>query len=94
MYKPVNVKALKNYKLWLAYSDGTSGEVDLSHLVGKGVFRFWDKYNNFEQVHIGKHGEVAWSDKIDLCSDALYMRIVGKNAEELFGEMNIEVENA
>lgn len=92
MYKPISVKPLPEYKLWLEYSDGISGEVDLSHLVGKGVFRYWDDYANFEQVYIGKSGEIAWSDEIDLCPDALYMRIVGKTAEELF--MSVEVDYA
>ena len=91
MYKPVNVKPLSEYKLWLEYSDGISGEVDLSHLAGKGVFRYWDEYENFEQVHIGESGEIAWSDEIDLCPDALYMKIAGKTAEELIVEMNRKV---
>lgn len=87
MYKPVSVKPLPGYKLWLEYSDGKSGEVDLSHLAGKGVFAFWDKPANFEAVYIGESGEIAWSDEIDLCPDSLYMRLVGKSADELFASL-------
>ena len=29
------------YRVWLRYSDGSTGEVDLSDLIGKGVFRAW-----------------------------------------------------
>ncbi|RLD06363.1 MAG: DUF2442 domain-containing protein [Chloroflexi bacterium] len=90
MYKPISVKPLPEYRLWLEYSDGISGEVDLSHLAGKGVFSYWDDYANFEKVYIGESREIAWSDKIDLCPDALYMKIVGKSAEELFEDVNME----
>jgi hypothetical protein len=37
-FRPLKVKALPNSKLWVKYSDGVEGEVDLSHLGGKGVF--------------------------------------------------------
>ncbi len=87
MYKPVNVRPLPGYRLWLEYSDGTSGEVNLSHLAKRGVFVYWDEPTNFERVYIGENGAVAWSDEIDLCPDSLYMRLVGKTAEELFTGM-------
>jgi hypothetical protein len=41
MYKIIEAKALEDYRLWLKYSDGTEGAVDLSHLAGKGVFAAW-----------------------------------------------------
>ena len=44
MFKPVGVRALSNYKLWLRYSDGAEGEVDLSEFAGRGVFKLWDEY--------------------------------------------------
>ena len=33
---------------------------------------------------IGEHGQVAWSDEIDLCPDALYLRLTDKAPEEVF----------
>jgi len=50
MFKPVKVKALGEYKIWLEYADGVKGEVDLSHLAGKGVFSLWNDYTIFENV--------------------------------------------
>jgi hypothetical protein len=58
--------------------------VDLSHLVGKGVFALWNNYHAFQQVYIGSSGQIAWSDEIDLCPDAVYLKITGKNPEEVF----------
>ena len=84
MLKPVEVKALKNYRLHLKYSDGVEGEVDLSEFAGKGVFALWNDYSKFEQVHIGTSGEVAWNEDVDMDADAMYMKITGKSVEELF----------
>ena len=38
----------------------------------------------FESVDIGEHGQVAWGDEIDMCPDALYLRLTGKTPEEVF----------
>lgn len=84
MFKPIEIKALPNYKLWVKYSDGVEGEVDLSHLAGKGVFALWNDYTAFEQVYIGSSGEIAWSDEVDICPDSTYMKITGKTPEQLF----------
>ncbi|MBN1889812.1 MAG: DUF2442 domain-containing protein [Thermoflexales bacterium] len=91
MFKPIQVKALPNYQLWVRYSDGVEGKIDLSHLAGKGVFSLWDDYHAFEQVTIGSSGEIAWGDEIDICPDAVYMRITGKTPEELFPALRTEV---
>ncbi len=55
MFKPVDVRALPHYRLWLRYSDGMEGEVDLSDLADKGVFKLWNDYSAFENVHIGEY---------------------------------------
>ena len=36
MLRPTYVEAREGYRLWLRYSDGTAGELDLSHLAGTG----------------------------------------------------------
>lgn len=88
--KPISVRALAGYKLWLQYSDGVEGVVDLSHLVGKGVFSFWNDVAAFQKVHIGDHGEIVWNDEVDLCPDSMYLRITGLKPEELFPNLRAE----
>jgi hypothetical protein len=90
MFRPVNVRALPGYKLWIKYSNGVEGEADLSHLAGKGVFALWNDYAAFQQVYIGAHGEIAWSEEIDLCPDSIYMKITGRTPEELFPSLRAE----
>lgn len=84
MFKPIDVKARPGYRIWVRYADGVEGEVDLSHLAGRGVFSLWNDYGEFEMVHVGPGGAIAWSNEIDLCPDAIYMRITGKTPEEVF----------
>jgi hypothetical protein len=84
MPTPVEVKPLEGYRLWLKYSDGVEGIVDLSGLAGKGVFAIWDDYQAFQQVYLTPSGEVTWGEQVDLCPDALYLKITGKQPEELF----------
>lgn len=78
------VKPLENYRLWVEYADGVEGIVDLSDLVGKGVFAAWNDERTFRQVYIGPGGEIAWSEGIDLCPDAIYLKVTGKKPEDLF----------
>ena len=82
--KPVEVKALPNFRIWLRYDDGTNGEVDLSDLVGQGVFRAWDDLEFFNAVHLGVHGAIEWGNDIDICPDAMYLRLTGRSPEEVF----------
>lgn len=81
---PVEVRALKPYRIWLRYDDGVQGEVDLSHLAGDGVFVAWLDHSFFAGVHLGPSGSIAWSDDLDLCGDALYLEITGMTPEEMF----------
>ena len=84
MFKPVKVTPLSGYKLRIRYTDGVEGEVDLSHLVGNGVFSLWNDPQAFSNVCIGSSGEIKWSEEVDLCPDALYLQITGKSPEEVF----------
>lgn len=82
MIRLVEVEPLDDYRIRLRYSDGSAGEVDLSDLVGKGVFRTWGDRSFFEGVHVAPHGSVAWDEEIELCPDALYIELTGKPLEE------------
>ncbi len=80
--RPVRVEAREGFRIWLEYSDGVSGEVDLSHLASNEAFKIWNDRECFESVYLDS-GDIAWSDDAGLCHNALYMQITGKTAEEL-----------
>ncbi|MCL4694464.1 MAG: DUF2442 domain-containing protein [Candidatus Hydrogenedentes bacterium] len=90
MRKITDVKVLPNFRLGLTFDSGESGEVDLSRLVGCGVFAQWNDEDRFRQVEIGPAGELQWDDSLDLCPDALYLEATGKEPEELFANLNRE----
>jgi hypothetical protein len=87
MLQPVEVKPLPGHRIWIEYNDGQSGEIDLSHLTGQGVFKAWDEPGCFEKVRITSHRSIAWNDDIELCADALYMELTGKSVEEVMPGM-------
>lgn len=75
------VRALENYRLWLQFSDGTKGEVDLAHLVGKGVFAVWNDRAFFAKAAVDPLARtVCWPGGIDLDPDVLYAKATGKAA--------------
>jgi hypothetical protein len=84
MARPIEVKALAKFRIWLRYDDNTQGEVDLSDLAGRGVFRAWDDAVFFRSVRLGSHGAIEWSNQIDICPDAMYLRLTGKSPEDVF----------
>ena len=94
MIRPVSVRPLPNYRIYLEFSDGSKGEVDLSDLAGKGVFQVWNDYSFSEKVHIGPERQINWDDYIELCADSLYLKLAGKTPEELFPRLRHEQPHA
>lgn len=63
----IECRPMPNYILWIKFSDGVNGEVDLSDLVGKGVFKLWNNREEFDKVVIDSEaGTVCWAQTIDL----------------------------
>jgi hypothetical protein len=50
--KIVACKPNPNYHVWIRFDDGLEGEVDLSALVGQGVFEAWTSIEFFNQVRV------------------------------------------
>ena len=87
MFKPIAVKALKKYVIWVKYEDGSEGKVDLSHFAGKPMFQFWEEDKNFEKVYIDETtGAIAWNDEIDFCPDSIYIQINNIDPEKYFSK--------
>lgn len=81
MVKLISVAAMPGYRLQLSYADGVTGIVDLSSVVGQGVFAPLVDETFFRTVHIGEYGQIAWSEEIELCPDAAYEDVRGKPRE-------------
>ena len=94
MHKVIRVNVLPKYRVELQFEDGKSGIVDLSRLVGKGVFAVWSDYAAFKKVRIGEAGELVWGDQIDLCPDSLYLRATRQHPEDVFPSLKREAAHA
>ena len=69
------------YRVHLRFSDGEEGVVDLADLAGRGVFKAWNHPGIFEAVAVTLGGDLEWPEGLDLCADALYLRLTGKPPE-------------
>ena len=85
-----NVEPRGGYRIWVEYDDGASGEVDLSHLAGDGVFAAWLDREFFEQVRVSEYGAIAWPGEIDICPHSVYFRLTGKQPEEMMSGLRAE----
>ena len=85
MIKIIEARALDPYRIYVKFSDGEEGAVDLSAWAGQGVFEAWDDPAFFERVQINSTGRsLEWGGLIDLCADSLYMSLTGRAPQELF----------
>jgi hypothetical protein len=73
-----------DFRLFARYDDGANGVVDLADYAGRGVFAPWAEPGVFQQVQLAEGRHPEWPGGIDLCPDALYMRLTGKRPEEVF----------
>ena len=94
MHRIARVEVLEDYRVDLSFADGARGVVDLSDLVGRGVFAAWKDYAEFRKVRIGDTGELIWPGEIDLCPDALYLKATRQKAEDLFPALQHELIHA
>ena len=74
---PVAVEPRPGYRIWLRYSDGVSGEVDLSPLAGKsaGVAAA-----HFPAARLDLDRAIVLNEDLELCPDALYLQLTGPSA--------------
>ena len=80
---PVSLEARSGYRLWVRFDDGVEGEIDLSRRAGRGVFAIWNEQGVFESASITPHRTIRWSDDAELCADAVYLEITGRDPEEI-----------
>ncbi len=92
--KLLSAQPLSAYRLKVAFDDGVAGEVDLSSLAGRGVFAAWTQPGVFEQAKVTSEGAVEWPGEIDLCPDALYLRLTGRQPDELFPSLHGRLSHA
>ena len=80
---PIEVHSAAERKIWILFADGVSGEVDLKHLSGIGIFKKWDESIPFDTVRINPENHaIVWDDELEIDSDNLYLLLIGKTFQE------------
>ena len=78
-----DAKIEQPYKMWLSFSDGTSGTIDLHELARKGVFIALQDVTFQRKLYVDRElGTVAWPGGLDLDPVVLYSRVSGRPIEE------------
>jgi hypothetical protein len=83
LYRITALEPRSDYRLWMRFEDGTEGEVDLSDIAGRGVFRRWkDRPEEFAQVQVDAgSGSPVWPGDLDVAPDRLYQELSGSEVE-------------
>ncbi|NNE36560.1 MAG: DUF2442 domain-containing protein [Rhodothermales bacterium] len=88
MHRITSAIPLNDFRLRLTFVNGEAGVVDLSDLAGRGVFAIWRDRAVFESVEVTSAGELRWDKSVDLCPDAMYLRMTGKSPQDEFESLS------
>jgi hypothetical protein len=86
MVQLIEIKPQPGYRLWLKYADGVEGVVDLSPLVGQGVFALWNDAREFEKARAARSA-VIWNEEVDIDAVQLYLQLTGKNPSDVMPKL-------
>ncbi|MGH7409539.1 MAG: DUF2442 domain-containing protein [Candidatus Methylomirabilis sp.] len=78
MNKVAKVEALDNYRLFIEFSDGVKGTVNLADRLFGVVFQPLKDPTFFAQVRLDEFGVVCWPNGADLAPDRLCQQLGGK----------------
>lgn len=77
-----SVKYVDGYTLHVKFTDGVEGHIELSDLVGKGIFKEIQNEALFAKLYTTGYS-IAWSEELEIDSDAIYMEITGKSISDI-----------
>ncbi len=85
MARVVAAKALEPFKVWLRFTDGCEGVVDLDDVFERGgVFAPLRDPAEFAKVRVEREfGTIEWPGEVDLDPDVLYSKISGLPIDEV-----------
>ena len=54
----------------------------------------WNETKVFQSVYISKYGSIAWGDEMELCADALYLKLTGKKVTDIMPGLSTSITDA
>jgi hypothetical protein len=80
--KVINVNALDDYKLQVAFDNGVSGTIDLKDFIKKGIFSVLEDKSVFKKVYPTGHS-IAWNDDLEIDALTVYAEILNKEPGDI-----------
>jgi len=76
MAELIEVKALKDQKIYLKYSNGLEGIYSLAKVMQKEEYKFLNDEKVFKKVTVDKKtNDVTWGNGVLLCKNAIYKQL-------------------
>jgi hypothetical protein len=77
--KLINVEPRPNWRIFLQFADGVSGEIDLSGSLRGKMFEPLHDPAYFARVRLSDYGAPVWPNGVDLAPDSLHDRLVAES---------------
>ena len=72
MLEVIDAKYIHDYKIWLEFNNGKSGEIDLENFLWGPVFLPLKDFSNFKKFKVSKDiGTIAWENDADFAPEFL-----------------------
>jgi hypothetical protein len=72
----VKAKHTDEYRVWVEFSDGTQGEIDLKDELWGEVFETLKKVEEFKQLRVNPElHTIVWPNGVDFAPEFLYQRL-------------------
>lgn len=75
----VDAHYVGQYTIWVRFANDVEGEVDLSDLLGRGVFAAFKDIEVFKRFRV-EDGTIVWTEQIDIAPESLYRRVLDRVA--------------
>ncbi len=80
MLTTTHIEARPGHRIYVEFSDGVSGEIDLSERLFGPVFEPLQDEDLFRQVKLDEFGAPCWPNGADLAPDALHEKLLSRDA--------------
>jgi len=87
-----SVKYVSGFTLHVKFLDGVEGDIELTDLVSKGIFKVLQNQELFARAYNTGYS-IAWSSELEIDSDTIYMEISGKSINELLPKNSAHASN-
>jgi hypothetical protein len=87
-----SVTYVSGYTLHVKFLDGVEGDIELTELVSKGIFKVLQNQELFEKAYNTGYS-IAWSEELEIDSDTIYMELSGKSIGDLIPQKTVHASN-